>query len=127
MDELAEAKNLIKQLEEKIRWLECDIKGKTEMIDEIKNNMSCEYVENWSFTDSNGKKGRFSGNMNWIKSSGMVFYEDKTIFEGGWYYNGDIDYGELRGIYNDKLIAKWEDGDEIEPEEEEENNSERRR
>ena len=79
-DELAQAKNKIKELEEKIKCLECDIKDKTETISAIEKNMSSQYVENWTCSDINGKRGEFSGNMYWIKGEGMIFNKKQNNF-----------------------------------------------
>jgi len=113
IDELADARQKIKELEDKIRWLECDIKEKEETISAIESNMENCYVENWTITDSDGKKGEFSGNIYWIKGEGIVFYKNNTIFEGGWDSTGEITDGELRGTHSDEIIAKWECGEEI--------------
>jgi hypothetical protein len=121
-DELANARNKIKELEEKIKWLECDIKENKETISAIEMNMTSQYVEDWTVTDNNGK-GRFSGNMYWIKGGGMVFYENNTIFQGDWDSTGEITEGELRGTHSDELLAKWEDGEEIDLEKEDEYDS----
>jgi hypothetical protein len=118
--ELREANNKIKELEEKIRFLECDIKEEKETISAIEKNMENFYVENWTITDSNGKKGRFSGNICWIKGSGLLYYNDGTYFEGDWDSIGEISYGELRRTYTDDIITKWEDGEEVDEEEEDE-------
>jgi len=114
IDELAEARNKIKELEEKIRSLECDIEEKDETISAIEQNMTSQYVEDWTVTDNYYGKGRFSGNMYWIKGEGMVFYQDKTMFEGSWDSSGEITDGELREIYSHELLAKWEHGEEVE-------------
>lgn len=113
IDELVEARNKIKELEEKIRSLECDIKEKDETISAIEENMTSQYVEDWTVTDNYYGKGRFSGNMYWIKGEGMVFYQDNTLFEGSWDSSGEITDGELRETYSDELLAKWEHGEEI--------------
>lgn len=107
IDELAEARNKIKELEEKIRSLECDT------ISAIEENMTSQYVEDWTVTDNYYGKGSFSGNIYWILGEGMVFYEDNTTFEGSWDSSGEITSGELRGTHSDKLLAKWQDGEEI--------------
>jgi len=112
-DELLEARNKIKELEEKIRSLEYNIKEKNETISDIEKNMTSQYVEDWTVTDDYSGKGRFSGNMYWILGEGMVFYENNTIFEGSWNSTGEITEGELRGTHSDELLAKWEDGEEI--------------
>jgi hypothetical protein len=112
-DQLTQARNKIKELEEKIKCLECDIKDKSETISGIENNMSSQYVENWTCTDMNGKRGEFSGNMYWIKGEGMIFNKNKTIFEGSWDSTGEIIEGELRGIYSNELLSKWENGEEV--------------
>jgi hypothetical protein len=118
MDELDEAKNLIKQLEEKIRLLECDIKEHKETISAIEDNMESCYVENWTVTDSDGKKGEFYGNIRFVKGCGTLYYKDKTYFEGDWDSTGEINCGELRRTHTDELLAKWEDGEEIDLEDE---------
>jgi hypothetical protein len=117
---LREANNKIKELEEKIRCLECDIKDEKETISAIEKNMESFYVENWTVADSNGKKGRFSGNIYYIKGSGLLYYNDGTYFEGDWDSIGEISYGELRRTYTDDIITKWEDGEEVDEEEEDE-------
>ena len=101
--------NFTLQLQEK----QYIIEEKTEEISAIKDNMESFYVENWTVTDSNGKKGEFSGNINWVKGSGIIYYKDKTYFEGCWYDTGEIDSGELRHTHTDALIKKWEDGEEV--------------
>ena len=123
LDELIEAKNKIKELDEKIKWLECEIKEKTETISAIEDNMETLYVENWTVTDKNGK-GEFSGNICWIKGGGIVFYKNNTIFEGSWDSTGEITEGELRGTYSDEILTKWEYGEEIDLEDEEEEEDE---
>ena len=60
-DEIIEARNKIKELEEKINWLETDNKDKMRTISIMEKNMERLYVENWTVTDSDGKKGVFSG------------------------------------------------------------------
>jgi hypothetical protein len=75
--------------------------------------MKSQYVENWTFIDADGKKGDFSGNMCWIKCSGLIFYKDGTMFEGDWDSTGEIVDGELRYTYSDDLITKWVDGEEV--------------
>jgi hypothetical protein len=117
-DELVEARNKIKELEQHIRYLECDIEEKKETIAAIENNMSNQYVENWTVTDSNGQKGEFSGTMCWIKGDGIIIYKNNTIFEGSWDSTGEIIDGELRGTYSDELLTKWEDGEELDLKEE---------
>lgn len=111
--ELVEARNKIKELEEKIRSLECDIKEKEETISAIEENMTIQYVEDWTVKDNYYGKGRFSGYVYWILGEGMVFYEDNTTFEGSWDFSGEITEGELRGTHSDKLLAKWQHGEEI--------------
>jgi hypothetical protein len=111
--ELIEAKNKIKELEEKIKYLECDIKDEKETISAIEKNMDSFYVENWTVVDSNGKKGSFSGNIYWIKGSGLLYYKNGTYFEGDWDSIGEINYGELRRTYTDDVITKWENGEEV--------------
>lgn len=118
-DEIIEARNKIKELEEKIKWLETDNKDKMETISIMEKNMERLYVENWTVTDSDGKKGVFSGNVYWIKGDGTLFYKNNTIFEGSWDSTGEIIDGELRGTHTDELISKWIDGDEVDLEEEE--------
>ena len=115
--ELTEAKNKIKELEEEIKLLKCELDEKTKTLNAIEFNMSNTYVENWTVSDNNGKKGEFSGNMYWIKGEGMVFYKNKTILEGSWDSNGEVIDGELRGTYNNELIRKWENGVEVDLEE----------
>ena len=115
--ELTEAKNKIKELEEEIKLLKCDLDEQTETIKAIEQNMENFYVENWTVTDSNGKKGRFSGNICWIKGGGVLYYNNGTYFEGVWDSIGEINYGELRRTYTDEIITKWEDGEEIDLEE----------
>jgi hypothetical protein len=117
-DELLDARNKIKELEEKIRSLEYNIKEKNETISDIEKNMTSQYVEDWTVTDNYFGKGRFSGNMYWILGEGMVIYENKTIFEGSWDSTGEITEGELRRTHSDKVLAKWEDGEEIDLDEE---------
>ena len=116
-NELTEAKNKIKELEEEIKLLKCELDEKTKTLKDIEYNMSSTYVENWTVSDNNGKKGEFSGNMYWIKGEGMVFYKNKTILEGSWDSTGEVIDGELRGTYNNELIRKWENGLEVDLEE----------
>jgi hypothetical protein len=112
-DALIQAQNKIKQLEEKVAILESEILEKQSHIESIESNMKSQYVEDWTMTDSDGKKGSFSGNMYWIKGEGMIFYKNNTIFEGNWDSTGEINYGELRETYSDEVLAKWECGIEI--------------
>ena len=111
--EIVDPKNKIKELEEKIKWLESEVKEKTETISVIENNMEQFYVENWIVSDQDGEKGEFSGNIYWIKGEGTMFYKDNKMFEGSWDSKGEIIDGELRGTYSDELLAKWEDGEEV--------------
>lgn len=113
--ELIEAKNKIRELEERIRWLEAEVKDKEELISAIQNNMTRQYVEDWEVTDNDGKRGNFCGVMYWIKGDGTVYYKNKTHFEGMWDSTGEIMDGKLFDR-NGELIAEWEDGEEIEEE-----------
>ena len=127
--ELEDAKNKIKELEQKIAMLEAEVKDEKCTISAIEENMESFYVENWTVTDSRGKKGSFSGNVYWIKGSGLLYYKDGTCFEGDWDSIGEINYGELRRTYTDEVITKWEGGEEVyedeeEDEEEDENEDE---
>jgi len=117
--ELFEAKTKIKTLENKIVALEMQVKEKVREIDAIEKNMTRQYVEDWSVTDSDGKKGAFCGNIYWIKGGGILYYNNKTHFEGDWGSTGEITNGILFDYYGD-TIAEWEDGVEIEEEEEKE-------
>jgi uncharacterized FAD-dependent dehydrogenase len=111
--ELDEAKNKIKELEQKIAILEAKVKDEQNAVKEIEENMKSFYVENWTVTDSCGKKGTFSGNIYWIKGSGSLYYKNGTYFEGDWDSIGEINYGELRRTYTDDVITKWEGGEEV--------------
>jgi hypothetical protein len=113
-----DATNKIKELEAKIEYLTVELKEKQDTINAIEENMESFYVENWTITDSNGKKGSFSGNIYWIKGSGLLYYKNGTYFEGDWDSIGEINYGELRRTYTDDVITKWIDGEEVEDEEE---------
>ena len=117
--ELDEAKNKIKELEQKIATLEAEVKDERCTISAIEENMESFYVENWTVTDSRGKKGSFSGNVYWIKGSGLLYYKDGMYFEGDWDSIGEINYGELRHTYTDDIITKWEGGEEVYEDEEE--------
>jgi hypothetical protein len=116
--ELIEARNKIKQFEEKILNLTHELEEKKDTIKAIEDNMKRLYVENWTVTDSFGKKGEFSGNVYWVKGSGMLFYKDGTIFEGCWESTGEILHGELCNTYSGDLIKKWDCGEEVEEGEE---------
>jgi hypothetical protein len=116
---IVEQNNKILELSQKIASLEKEVKEKQDTIEAIEANMECFYVENWKTTDSNGKKGEFSGNICWIKGSGMIYYKNGTYYEGDWDSTGEFGYGELRGTHSDVLITKWEGGVEVEEEEEE--------
>jgi hypothetical protein len=117
----------IKELEEKIAGLEkqladkqCELDDEKLTISAMEKNMECLYVENWTTTDSNGKKGEFSGNILWRKGTGMCWYKNGTYIEGEWDSTGEITEGELRHTYSDEVITKWEYGEEIDQEEDEE-------
>lgn len=110
---MVELKNKIKELEEKVAVLESELKDKEYEISAIEKNMDSFYVENWTVVDSNGKKGCFSGNIYWIKGTGLLYYKDGTCFEGDWDSIGEINYGELRRTYTDEVITKWENGIEV--------------
>ena len=119
--QLIDAKNKIKELEEKIAELENQLEDKQYTIDSIENNMSSHYVENWSVTDSDGNVGEFSGNIRWIKGGGLLFYEDGTNFEGDWDLNGEIMDGVLFDTDSGDVITKWDCG--LEVEEDQDNNN----
>jgi len=111
--ELIDAKNKIKELEKKI----ADLTYQLEYT--IKENMNSQYVEDWTFIDTDGKKGDFSGIISWIKCSGLIFYKDGTKFEGDWDSSGEINDGELRNTHSNELITRWVDGVEVDEEEDE--------
>jgi hypothetical protein len=112
-DALIQAQNKIKQLEEKVAIVEREVLEKQCHIASIESNMKSQYVENWNVTDIDGEKGEFSGNIYWIKGEGTIFYKNNTIFEGDWNSTGEINDGELRGMYSDEVLAKWECGIEM--------------
>jgi len=112
-DALIQARNKIKQLEEKVTILEREVLEKQCHIASIESNMKSQYVENWTVTDSYGEKGEFSGNIYWIKGEGTIFYKNNTIFEGDWDSTGEINDGELRGMYSHEVLTKWENGVEM--------------
>ena len=117
--EFLEAKSKIKTLEDKIVALEMQVKEKVCEIDAIEKNMTRQYVEDWSVTDSDGKKGAFCGNIYWIKGGGTLYYNNKTHFEGDWDSTGKIVDGELFDCH-DNLVTKWVDGVEFDDDDEEE-------
>jgi hypothetical protein len=113
-DELSSEKNKIKELEEKVRWLEIELHNKEKTILAIEKNMEVLYVENWTVKD----RGTFSGNVYWIKGGGILFNNDGTRFEGDWDSTGKITDGELYITHSGELVARWENGEEIASEDE---------
>jgi hypothetical protein len=109
VDELSAEKNKIKELEEKVRWLETELHDKEKTILAIEQNMERLYVENWTIKD----RGTFSGNVYWIKGGGILFYDDGTRFEGDWDSTGKITDGELYFTHSGELVTRWENGKEI--------------
>jgi hypothetical protein len=104
--ELIEAKNKIKELEKRVKFLD-------EMFSEkisIESNLELHsaYVENWKDCDRN----EFSGSIYWTKNSGILYNIDRTRFEGEWDYDGEIMKGELTDRAGN-VIEKWENGEEI--------------
>jgi hypothetical protein len=104
--ELIEAKNKIKELEKRVKFLD-------EMFSEkisIESNLELHsaYVENWKDCDRN----EFSGSIYWTKNSGILYNIDRTRFEGEWDYDGEIMEGELTDCAGN-VIEKWENGEEI--------------
>jgi hypothetical protein len=117
--EFIDTHNKIKKLERKIIELESQLQEKCIMISDIEQNMTSQYVENWTITDTDGEKGEFSGNMYWIKGEGLIFYKNGTHFEGSWDSTGEIIDGELIRNSNSEVISKWECGVEIGDEDDE--------
>jgi hypothetical protein len=104
--ELIEAKNKIKELEERIKFLD-------EMFHEkvsIESNLGLHsaYVEDWKDCDGN----KFCGSIYWTKNEGILYNRDTTRFEGIWDFDGEIKEGELTNRAGD-VIEKWENGEEI--------------
>jgi hypothetical protein len=113
---LVEAKNKLKQLEEKNAKLETqveDLKSQVEdlkdQVADIETNMTRDYVEGWT-TD----EGEFTGGIYWVKGEGTMYYKNKTYFEGSWSSNGEIIEGLLCDARNRNVIERWEDGELIE-------------
>jgi len=121
--ELTEAKNKIKDLEIKITDLTQQLLEKQYEIIYIEENMVTQYVDGWTVKDSYGEKGEFHGNIYWIKGEGILYYKNRTRFEGDWDSSGKIKNGELSNCNGD-VITKWEDGVELEVEKEEEEEEE---
>lgn len=115
--EFIDMQNKIKELEQKISKLESQLQEKNHTISDIEKNMTSQYVENWTTTDIDGKKGEFSGNMYWIKGEGLLFYKNGTHFDGSWDSCGEFIDGQLVRNSDLEVIAKWEQGVEIEAEE----------
>jgi len=115
--DLLEAKEQIKQLENQITDLKKQLTEskwnlieKESTISQIEKNMASQYVEDWTCTDIDGKAGRFSGNMYWIKGEGMLYYKNGTHFEGSWDSEGEIIDGELISNRNLEVLEKWDCG-----------------
>jgi hypothetical protein len=121
--ELTDAKNKIKDLETKIADLTQQLLEKQYEMVSIKENMETQFVDGWTVKDSYGGKGEFHGNIYWIKGEGILYYKDRTSFEGDWDSSGEINNGELSNCNGD-VITKWEDGVELGEEEEEEDEEE---
>lgn len=111
METVFDANHKIKLLEEKVASLEKQLdETKRELAGQlysIERNMTHQYVEDWTVTDEDGKKGSFCGIMYWIKGEGSIYYNDKTHFEGNWDSAGEIIDGKLFD-YNCDVIAEWE-------------------
>jgi len=121
--ELTDAKNKIKDLETKIADLTKQLLEKQCEILSIEENMETQYVDGWTVKDSYGGKGEFHGTIYWIKGKGVLYYKDRTRFEGHWDSSGEIKNGELSNCNGD-VITKWEDGVELEEEDEEDEDEE---
>ena len=120
---LVEAKNKLKQLEEKNAKLEAqveDLKSQVEdlkhqvaekdrVIADIEANMTRDYVEQWT-TD----EGEFTGGIYWVKGEGTMYYKNKTYFEGSWSSTGEIIEGLLCDARNRNVIERWENGEIVE-------------
>jgi hypothetical protein len=113
-DELSSEKNKIKELKEKVRWLEIELHNKEKTILAIEKNMERLYVENWTVKD----RGTFSGNVYWIKGGGILFNNDGTRFEGDWDSTGKITDGELYITHSGERVSRWENGEEVASEDE---------
>jgi hypothetical protein len=118
MNELTEAKNKIKELEEKLSHIKNQlkqanylIKEKEAFISDIEKNSRLDWVEGWKDADGN----KFYGNISWVKSDGTLDYSDASKFEGEWLLNGEFYQGELIDRSR-KVIEKWEDGEFIDGE-----------
>jgi len=121
MESLPEYTNQIKLLEEKVAALEKQLDETKYILGghlySIERNMTRQYVEDWTVTDEDGKKGNFCGIMYWIKGEGSIYYNDKTHFEGNWDSAGEIIDGKLFDR-NYELLSEWIDGVEVESDEE---------
>ena len=113
---LLEAKNKLKQLEEKNAKLEAqvvDLKKqvaeKDRVFADIETNLTRDYVEEWTTDD-----GEFTGGIYWMKGEGTLYYKNKTYFEGSWNSAGEIIEGLLCDCRNRNVIERWEDGELVE-------------
>lgn len=111
--------DLTKQLQE----TQMELNEKKSIISAIEDNLTGQCVEEWEVTDNTGKKGNFYGRIYWIKGDGIIYYEDQSHFEGDWDSMGEIINGKLIDCKYD-VIAKWENGEEIEHEDEDEDEDE---
>jgi hypothetical protein len=104
--ELIEAKNKIKELEERVNFLDEMFSKQVSIETNLESHSA--YVECWKDCDGN----EFCGSIYWTKNEGIIYNKDRTRFEGKWDLDGEIKEGELtdRG---GNVIEKWEDGEEI--------------
>ena len=104
--ELIEAKNKIKELEEKVKFLDEMFSKQVSIESNLESHSA--YVEYWKDCDGN----EFCGSIYWTKNEGILYNRDTTRFEGIWDFDGEIKEGELTNRAGD-VIEKWEDGEEI--------------
>ena len=104
--ELIEAKNKIKELEEKVKFLDEMFSKQVSIESNLESHSA--YVVYWKDCDGN----EFCGSIYWTKNEGILYNRDTTRFEGIWDFDGEIKEGELTNRAGD-VIEKWEDGEEI--------------
>jgi len=141
---LLEAKNKLKQLEEKnakletqvedfksqVKDLESQVKDLKSQVEDFKSQVKDleSQVEDFKsqvadieanmtrdyVEEWTTDEGEFTGGIYWVKGEGTMYYKNKTYFEGSWSSAGEIIEGLLCDARNRNVIERWEDGELVE-------------